>query len=148
MRILGPVFTPEERMAMVTHARSLLGAEWGHQKRGPKYDCVGLVWASLGAVRHIPVAPTDYGREPHNRTLKRRLTEWLGEPVGRPLEVGDVVTWRLSGEEHHVGIIGDHRHGLSFIHSYSMAAGPGGGRVIEHRVDDLERARFVEVYSP
>lgn len=150
MRVLGPAFSAEERVQFVAAARARLNTPWGHHgRRTGRLDCVGLVWVALCAVRDVPTAPTDYGRLPHERTLRRRLIEWFGPPVPREPVPGDVVTWRLSGEEHHVGVVGDHpERGVSLIHSHSLAAGLGGGRVIEHGIDARERACIVEVFAP
>lgn len=142
--------TADERAAVIATARALQGKPWGHQGRGPRrYDCVGLIWAAVAAVRPVPPTTTSYGRLPHNQTLRAELCAWLGVPVARDPLPGDVVTWRMVGEENHVGLIGDHpEYGISLIHCYARAAGPGGGRVIEHGIDAKERRRILEVWSP
>lgn len=150
MRTLGETLTAAERLAVIASARALIGRPWGHQGRGPfRWDCVGILDTSFATVRPIPATPTDYGRQPHDLTLRARLCEWLGEPVKREPIPCDVVTWRLVGEENHVGLIVPHPdYGIGLLHCYSRAAGPGGGRVIQHGIDAKERRRILEVWSP
>lgn len=147
MRLLGEPFTDAERMAVIAAARALRGTRWGHHGRGRRLDCIGLVWAAARAVRPtLPDLPTDYGRTPHNGTLRARMCEWLGEPVRREPIPGDVVSWVLAGDPNHVGLVTDHPdYGIGLIHSYALTA--GGGRVIEHGIDAKERRRIVEVWA-
>lgn len=150
MRILGEPFTEEERMIVLQHARSLLGKPWGHQGRGPRrYDCIGLLWVSVGAVRELPPTPVDYGRHPYNKTLQTRLTQWLGPAVSRAPIPGDAISLKWTGEEHHVALVTDHPdRGLGVIHCYAGAPGEAKGRVVEHGMDSAWLRRIVEVYSP
>lgn len=149
MRLLGDPFTHEERAAAIAAARALLGVRWGHHGRWRRLDCIGLVGAAARAVRpEIPDLPVDYGRLPHRGTLRRRMCEWLGDPVDREPMPGDVVSWSLVGDPNHVGLVTDHPdYGIGLIHCYARAAGGAGGKVIEHGIDARERRRIVEVWA-
>ena len=149
MRLLGNPFTEAERIAAIAAARGLLGVRWGHQGRGHRLDCLGLVWAAARAVRpSIPDLPTDYGRTPYKGTLRTSMCDWLGEPVQREPRPGDVVSWALAGDPNHVGLVVDHPdYGIGLVHSYALTAGGAGGKVIEHGIDAKERRRIVEVFS-
>lgn len=150
MRTLGEPLTVAERQAVIAAARALLGKPWRHHAYGPRhYDCRGILWAVLAVVRPLPAPPADYGRLPHNRTLRAHLVAWLGEPVTRDPIPGDIVSLKWTGEENHVALVVDHPdRGIGFLHCYSRAAGAGGGRVIEHGADARELRRIVEVFSP
>lgn len=149
MRLIGEPFTADERQAVIAAARALRGTRWGHHGRGRRLDCIGLVWVSARAVRPwLPALPRDYGRTPHKGTLRARMCEWLGDPVHREPEPGDVVSWRLVGDENHIGLVTDHPdYGIGLIHSYALTAGGVGGKVIEHGIDAKERLRIVEIWS-
>lgn len=148
MRIIGPPFSEEEKRAVIQAARALLGKPWGHQARGPRrYDCLGLLGASVAAVRHVPPLPNNYGRLPFDRRLFKQMVGWLGEPVDRAPAPGDIVTMAWVGEENHVALVTDHPHGLGMIHSYPDAPGLAGGRVVEHGIDAQWLRRVNQVFA-
>lgn len=138
--------TAKQRRVVVETARSYLGVPWRHQGRTRRgIDCLGLVALSIGAVRPV-VDRQGYGRTPYNAQLRASLVEHFGEPVSKDaMRPADVVTIRWTGEEHHVGIIGDHPDGLSLIHAYSVGT---GGKVIEHRLDAHWLDLVHEVFRP
>ena len=92
---------------------------------------------------------TDYGRTPYKRRLRSELARHFGDPVDE-LTVGCIVTLRWIGEEHHVAIVADHPEGMGLIHCWAAAPGApsGGGRVVEHRLDDAWRSQIVEIFRP
>jgi cell wall-associated NlpC family hydrolase len=126
-------------------ARRYLGVPFKHQGRDPAVgiDCVGL---GQLACRDCGVAVpdwTDYARHPHAGLLESRLRAVFGPPHS-DMQPGDIVAMRFAGDRgpvRHVGIVGEHPHGLSLIHTDSRL-----GRVVEHRIDDHWRARIAGVY--
>lgn len=142
--------TAHERVAFVAAARGFKGARWAHQGRRPgRMDCVGLIALSLAAIGRPVRDRTDYGRMPHNRKLRSELAGQFRAVLDGP-KPGDVVTLRWKGEEHHVAIVTDHPEGLGLIHCWASVPGvpSGGGRVVEHRMDEAWRNRIVEVFRP
>jgi cell wall-associated NlpC family hydrolase len=152
-----PQLTAEQKAAMVLAARALVTANNGaavpfrHQGRTLRgMDCIGaLVWAVRAAGLEVDDR-TDYGHMPSaSRKLAQSLTEHFGEPVLRrakpeDLQVGDLLAmaWGVAGDAH-VGIVGDHKHGVSIIHSHANAK-----FVVEQRIDALIAARITGVWRP
>lgn len=126
-------------------ARKYLGVPFLHQGRNPEVgiDCVGLAeLVSRDCGMTVGEAIADYARNPHAGLLEARLREHLGPP--HPLETlqpGDLVAMRFRGPIRHVGIIGDHEHGISLIHTSSAV-----GRVVEHRIDERWLAYIAHVH--
>jgi hypothetical protein len=136
--------------AFIDAARSYQGAVWAHQgRRHDRMDCIGLLVLSMGATGRLLRDRTDYGMTPHLRKLRAELIQQIGPPVTDPCP-GDVVTLRWSGEERHVAIVTDHPEGLGLIHCWRAAPGApvGGGKVVEHRLDEQWRRRIVDVFRP
>ncbi|MFC0677532.1 NlpC/P60 family protein [Lysobacter korlensis] len=125
-----------------------MGVPFVHQGRTRRgLDCIGLLElalhdAGMGHYAAHPANRTDYGRDPHRGLLEQRLREIFGEPVA-DMRPGDVVALRYAGPIRHVGLIGDHQHGLSLIHTDSHL-----GRVTEHRIDDRWATRIALVFRP
>lgn len=148
IRLMEPL-TETQRIEFVEAARAFIGAPWRHQgRRKAGMDCLGLVVLSLAKAGVWVHDRTDYGRLPHNRKLKSELVTHFGPPVANGLQPGDLVTLRFAHEENHIAIVGDHPEGLSLIHSWADAPGSptGGGRVVEHRLDDYWRNLMVDVW--
>lgn len=131
---------------------------WVHQGRDPArgVDCIGLLTYAFAGTRYVhhPENRIDYGRDPVDGLLERRMRMIFGEPVAEaaPREAidlsmcrpGDVVALRYAGPIRHVGMLGDYLHGgLSLIHTDSHV-----GKVAEHRVDDRWARRIALVYRP
>lgn len=139
----------DERRALITAARSLLGTPWKHQGRTTRgTDCIGYVGMAMAMVRQIPPPPIGYGRQPTQRRLRAGLVERFGEPVKRDPIPADLVTikWGKHGEERHLALVTDHpSYGIGLIHADNTAC--GGGRVVEHGVDAWWRSRIVEVWA-
>lgn len=146
-------------MDAVEAARAYLGVPFVHQGRTRRgLDCIGLVAlalidAGMGHYALHPANRTDYGRDPHEGLLERRLRDIFGEPVatappGQPIDLcacrpGDVAALAYAGPIRHVGLIAEHPHGLSLIHTDSHL-----GRVTEHRIDDRWARRVALVFRP
>lgn len=133
--------TPE---TVVEAARSLRGARWRHRGRQRwAVDCLGLLDLSFAAAGRILPTPRIYGREPWDDQLRRGLREEFGGPVDPPWQPGDValIRWH-NGEPSHVGILGDHPHGLSLIHSHNLHG------VVEIGLSGPYLKAIVEVYRP
>lgn len=130
---------------MVFAARSFVGTPWRHQGRTVRgIDCIGLADMSIGTVRPLAKARTDYGRLPSNGKLRASLIEHFGLPVSDGLRFGDWVTMKWAGEEHHLALVADHPvHPFSLIHASNL-----DGRVIEHGADPQWRRRIVDVFRP
>jgi hypothetical protein len=127
-------------MTPVEIARTYLGTKWAHQGRARHgLDCVGLVVKAFEqyGIRDV----TDYGRDPHDGLLERRIAEQFGPPIPKSQMLpGDVVCMAFPRVVRHVGIISDHPYGLGLIHTYSSLK-----RVTEHALDAqwLDRIRYV-----
>lgn len=135
---------------LVSAARTFLGAEWAHQgRRSWRMDCIGLIVLSFAAIGRNLRDRTDYGLRPSQKKLRTELFQHFGEPVDS-MQPGDIVTLRWTGEENHVAIVTDHPEGLGLIHCWRNSPGEpsGGGRVVEHRLDNYWRSRIVEVFRP
>lgn len=141
--------TPEQ--IAVAYARSLKNAPWRHRGRKPwGVDCVGLMILSLHAAGHPIVDEKQYGREPWDDLLRRRMREELGEPIwvrGNRFEIiqpGDMALIRWDKREpSHVAVIGDYQHGgLSLIHSENIRG------VVEHSLSGNFLNVLEEVYRP
>jgi cell wall-associated NlpC family hydrolase len=129
-------------------ARAYVGVPFVHQGRTRRgLDCIGLLClalhdAGLGHYVDHPENRVDYGRTPYMGLLEARMRQIFGEPVA-DMRPGDVVALRYAGPTRHVGIVGDHPHGLSLIHTDSHL-----GRVTEHRIDAKWLARIALVFRP
>lgn len=119
--------------AIVAAARSHLGTPWMHQARLPGHgmDCIGLVICVAREVGAVPAGfdVGGYSRSPNGSMM--RLCSQHMDQIDAP-ELGAVVVIATQADPHHIGIIGDHRHGgWSLIHA-SNAARPA--QVIETRL--------------
>lgn len=128
----------------VAAARACLGVPWMHQGRSASgMDCIGLL-AAVGRRLGCDV-PDDaaYGRVPNGEQLLSEMRQYLlAEPIGTRPQPGHMVALRVGLQPHHVGVIGDYRHGgLSLIHGNSKA-----GCVTEHRLTPAWVAAIVELY--
>lgn len=125
-------------------ARALIGVPWVHQGRNLAVglDCIGLLAVVFAGTRYAEHDCTEYGRDPHDGLLERHLRSVFGAPRD-DVQQGDVVAMRYVGPIRHVGIVGDHPHGLSLIHTDASI-----GRVTEHRIDEKWARRIALVFRP
>ena len=141
-------------MTAVDAARAYIGVPWVHQGRNPAIgiDCIGLLVLAFGPSLG-DATPADYSRDPHGARLESELQARFGAPVvearaSRPIELatlqpGDIGVLSYGGPVRHVGLIGDHAHGVSLIHTDSRL-----GRVVEQRIDDRIRRMIRLVFRP
>lgn len=126
---------------VITSARAYLGVPFRHQGRTPPLalDCAGLfvqVCRDLG----LPVIDEQgYGRNPWGGLLEQCIDRqpFLSRIQPDQMEAGDILLMRFTGEPQHIAI----HAGKTMIHSYENS-----GRVVEHRLADVWRARVVQVY--
>lgn len=130
---------------IVAIAREILGVRYQHQGRGIAVDCAGVP-VHVGKRIGLPIEDVlaNYGRLPQPNEMRAELDRHLVRVPSESMQVGDVVWMRFQGEPQHLGILGDYpRGGFSLIHAYN---GAGLKRVVEHRLDDVWRARIVAVW--
>jgi cell wall-associated NlpC family hydrolase len=126
---------------VVAAARAYLGVPFRHQGRTPPLalDCAGLfvmVCRDLG----LPVIDEQgYGRNPYKGLLEQCIARqpFLHRVPVADMGEGDVLLMRFTGEPQHIAI----HAGYSMIHAYEQA-----GKVVEHRLADVWRARVVSAY--
>lgn len=139
------------RAAIVAAARGWLGTRWVHQGRlrGVGVDCVGLV---IGAARdsgaldgatlqEIEVQIGAYGLRPDGRLLELCRRYLRPRPL-QDIAAGDVLVLRFDADPQHLALLGDGPHGLTLIHAAARLR-----RVVEHRLDELWRARAVAAFA-
>jgi hypothetical protein len=129
-------------------ARIFLDIPFRHQGRDPLIgiDCIGLLVLSglLAGYRFAAHDRTDYGKDPAHGLLEDQLVTAFGSPIPKPLmQPGDIVAIDFKGAVRHVGIVGEHKDGLSLIHTNEAV-----GRVTEARIDPKWHARIAAVYRP
>lgn len=122
-------------------ARAYIDVPFKHQGRTPPLalDCAGLfvlVCRGLG----LPVIDEQgYGRNPYKGLLEQcieRQPFLYRVPIAQ-MQAGDILLMRFDGEPQHIAI----HAGETMIHAYEKS-----GRVVEHRLADVWRARVVRVY--
>jgi cell wall-associated NlpC family hydrolase len=126
---------------IICSARAYLGVPFRHQGRTPPLalDCAGLfvqVCLDLG----LPVLDEQgYGRNPFRGLLEQCISRqtFLFRVPKEQMQAGDVLLMKFEGEPQHIAI----HAGSTMIHSYEHA-----GRVVEHRISSMWRARIVHVY--
>jgi cell wall-associated NlpC family hydrolase len=124
-------------------ARRYLGTPFRHRGRDlAGIDCVGLAILAARDCGWQATDLADYTRHPKGGLLEQMLSLNCGAPVD-DMRPGDLVAMRFSKNApiRHVAIVGDHKHGLSLIHTDSYL-----GRVVEQRIDPTISARIAAVY--
>lgn len=124
----------------VSKAREYLGVKFYHSGRDKNgVDCAGLVYCAYtesGAnIKQIPM----YGRIIDPRFLKDRVSEnfqLVAGGIDSAVE-GDVVVMIFNNIPQHLAIF----TGDTIIHAYEKA-----GKVVEHRLADVWKARISGVY--
>jgi cell wall-associated NlpC family hydrolase len=135
-----------KRGDIVTVARALVGTPYQHQGRvaGLALDCAGVP-VHCATTLGIPLTDyTRYGRLPVPAEMRAALDANLQRIPTKDMQPGDVAWMRFDMEPQHLAIVGDYVHGgLSLIHAYN---GAGLNRVVEHRLDEVWRARIVAAW--
>ena len=127
-------------MDLVQAARGFLGTRFRHQGRlpGQGLDCAGVV---VCAARAVGVAVHDvvgYGRLPDGDALPRHLaTAGCKEIALDDARPGDIYLMRFESDPQHLALVTD----IGILHAYADV-----GRVVEHRLDDVWRARIVAAF--
>lgn len=129
---------------IIAAARSAIGTPFKHQGRtvGRGMDCVGL---PLYVADQMGISYTDvvgYARRPGGGKLEATFDAHVESGILVRVKIaemraGDFLMMRFSGEPQHMAIY----TGENIVHAYQQV-----GRVCEHRLDDLWRARIVRVY--
>lgn len=139
------------RASVAAEARRWLATPFSHQGRtlGIGCDCGGLVGGVAVALGIVPATwwrdvfdPQfgGYSRQPSHGTLQRVCESFMAQ-TDEP-DVGDVLLMRFADEPQHLGIVCDYAHGgLSLVHALARA-----GKVVEHRLAPVWRARVVRAY--
>lgn len=128
------------RQQIVDAARSYIGVRYHHQGRSRAgLDCAGLL---VCVARDIGLDTsedlTGYARTPDGVALKTTLGRALREIPIFAYSPGDVLLMRFERDPQHVAIVTD----CGIIHSYLSAR-----KVVEHRIDDVWRARILAAYE-
>lgn len=126
---------------IVAAARELIDTPFRHQGRAPGVglDCAGvfvLVCRAFG----LPVEDEPaYGRNPYKGLLEKCVARqpFMTKVPKDEAREGDILLMRFDGEPQHIAI----HAGETMIHSYEHV-----GRVVEHRISSMWRARIVHVY--
>lgn len=122
-------------------ARAQLGTPFKHQGRVPglALDCAGLFVVVASALGLQVLDEQGYGRNPWHGLLEQCIARqpFLREVPKGEMRSGDVLLMRFTGEPQHIAI----HAGATVIHAYESV-----GRVVEHRLADVWRARVVRVY--
>lgn len=132
------------RADVLRQARGWLGTPWRHQGRlrGEGVDCVGVVVGVAHALGLSTYDLSNYRRLPVGDELMRLCDTHMQRLPLADMQPADVLLMRINRvEPQHLGIVGDHPHGLSLIH-----ASVGYRKCVEHRLDDPWRARIVAAY--
>jgi NlpC/P60 family putative phage cell wall peptidase len=134
------------RAQIVAEARTWLGTRWLHQGRlkGVGVDCVGLAY---GVGVSLPIFGVEveslppYERRTTDNQMIQLCVKYLVR-VAKP-RLGSVVAMRFDATTRHMGILGDYPGGgFSLIHAYAVSR-----KVVEHRLDELWRARIVASFD-
>ena len=132
--------------AIVAAARGLIGTPYHAKARlpGVGVDCIGvpILAARACGVKEPTFDIQGYSMQPDGSLLPQCDAHM--QRIGRDeMAPGDVVVVRYGAQPHHVGIVGDWRHGgLSIIHAENYRH----QRVIEHRLWLDGAMRFVRAY--
>jgi len=133
-------------LTLETAARSLIGTPYHTKGRlpGVGLDCIGvpIVAAWLTGLKPRSFDIRGYSDVPDGSLLPmcdQHMTRILREEM----QPGDVIVVRFGATPHHVGVLGEYRHGgLSIIH----AENDRQKKVIEHRLWLDGAMKFVRVY--
>jgi cell wall-associated NlpC family hydrolase len=132
------------RLAIIVEARTWLGTPFRHQgrTRGAGVDCAGVV---IGVARALGLSEFDttaYGRLPNGHAMRRLCDAHLRPILLKTARPGDVLLMAWRRYPQHLAVVVDHPQGLGIVHGHEAA-----GRVVEHRLDEVWRARVRAAYA-
>lgn len=128
---------------IITVARSALGIPFRHQGRSEAgLDCAGLLIYVAARLCVECVDVSGYSRRPSGGQLEEALENnvkrgTLERISPDQMQSGDFLMMRFGKDPQHLAILS----GDNIIHSYLQV-----GKVCEHRLDDVWRARIVRIY--
>jgi cell wall-associated NlpC family hydrolase len=128
--------------AIVAAARECVGTPFRHQGRLPKIglDCAGLVIYAARA-QGLPVIDfKGYPDRPFDGMLKRMLDSQtcIREIYITDIQPGDLLLMRVNHDPQHLAIVSENNY---IIHTFQDI-----GKVAEHRMDLLARAKILNAY--
>lgn len=131
---------------LVVAARSLIGTPYHSHARlpGVGIDCIGvpIVASWICGLRPRAFDIQGYSIIPDGSMLPK-CDEFMTRIEREEMRPGDVVVLKYGAQPHHVGMIGDYRHGgLSLIH----AENEKHHKVVEHRLWFEGAMKFVRAY--
>lgn len=118
-------------------ARAFLGTRFRHQGRVPGrgLDCAGVIVCAARAVGLSGYDAAGYGRLPVGHALRAHLDAAGCAEIGlEQVRPGDVYLMRFDGDPQHLALVTD----IGILHACGDI-----GRVVEHRLDAVWRARIV-----
>jgi cell wall-associated NlpC family hydrolase len=122
-------------------AREYLGVPFRHQGRTPPLalDCAGLFVVVMRDLGFDVQDESGYGRNPYKGLLEACIDRlpFLDRIPSAEMREGDILLMRFNEAPQHIAI----HAGDTMIHAYEHS-----GRVVEHRLADVWRARIVRVY--
>lgn len=99
----------------------------------------------IGVARVLELSDFDttaYGRLPNGHAMRRICDSHLRSIRLDDAQPGDVLLMAWRRYPQHLAIVVDHPQGLGVVHGYEAA-----GRVVEHRLDGIWRARIRAAYA-
>lgn len=136
-----PISTRNEiRRQIIAIGRRLVGTPFKHQGRlpGKALDCVGLIACIGRELNLFKYDRTNYNRLPSGDRLIDACNSagFVEIPIATALP-GDIYLMRFDRDPQHVALVSD----IGLIHAYMQA-----NKVVEHRLDDVWRARILRAY--
>jgi len=134
-----------ERQQVVQAARAWLDTPFLHQGRvlGKGVDCAGVVIKVAHVLGLSAFDAFNYSRSPDGVTLRSALDEHMDVVEFKAMAVGDVVLMSFLRQPQHLAIV-TAVDPFYILHSDAFA--PGGGRVVEHRLDSEWQRRIRGIY--
>ncbi|MEH6565546.1 MAG: NlpC/P60 family protein [Halopseudomonas sp.] len=135
--------TPDD---IIAAASECMGTAFRHQGRVPGLgmDCAGLLVHCFKALDLPHQDELGYPRTPYDGQLKRILDAQpsLQQIPVAEAQAGDWLVMRLVRDPQHIALHAGEVRG----HTYIIHATSESGKVVRHRLDDLNRARVMHAY--
>ncbi len=125
-------------MDVVCVARGFLGTPFRHQGRVPGrgLDCAGVIVCAARALGLSGYDVAGYGRLPSGDAMADHLRAAGCRAIEIP-SPGDIYLMRFETNPQHLALVTD----IGVLHAYAEI-----GRVVEHRLDAVWRARIVGAF--